>query len=128
MNQSFVAAMNVATSYNPIVNPLWLARLYNRIQSSLTLPPDCSLSRMLACISIITMVFTMIIITKNVQNRLSRQYVTTTKLPEHQTGKPTKMIFYQTRRKVQHKRQQSYTSTLPSMQITMLATSLDQYF
>ncbi len=35
------------------------------------------------------MVFTMIIITKSVQYWLSRQDVTTKKLPEHQTGKPT---------------------------------------
>ncbi len=66
MNQSFVAAINAATSYKPIVDPLRLARLYNHIQSGLTLPPDCFLSRMLACISII-MVFTMIIITKSMQ-------------------------------------------------------------
>jgi hypothetical protein len=32
-----------------------------------------------------------------------------------------------TRRKVQHKRQQSRMSTLPSMQITMLATFINQY-
>jgi hypothetical protein len=88
LNQSFVAAINAATSYKPIVDPLQLSRLYNHIQSSLTLPPDCFLSRMLACISII-MVFTTIIITKSVQYRLSRQHVTTTKLPEHQTGKLT---------------------------------------
>jgi hypothetical protein len=93
MNQSFVAAFNAATSYKPIVDPLRLARLYNHIQSGLTL------SCMLACISII-MVFTMVIITKRVQYQLSRQHVTTKKLPEHQTGKPTKTNFYQTRCKV----------------------------
>jgi hypothetical protein len=53
MNQSFVAAINAITSYKPIVDPLRLARLYNHIQSGLTLPPDCFLSHMLACISII---------------------------------------------------------------------------
>jgi hypothetical protein len=36
MNQSFIAAINVAISYKPIVDPLWLARLYNHTQSSLT--------------------------------------------------------------------------------------------
>ncbi len=66
INQSFVAAINAATFYKPIVDPLWLARLYNHIQSGLTLPPDWFLSRMLACISII-MVFTTIIITKSMQ-------------------------------------------------------------
>jgi hypothetical protein len=66
MNQSFVAAINAAISYKPIVDPLRLARLDNHIQSGLTLPPDCFLSRMLACISII-MVFTTIIITKRKQ-------------------------------------------------------------
>ncbi len=96
MNQSFVAAINAATSYKPIINPLQLARLYNHIQSGLTLPPDCFLSCMLACISII-MVFMTIIITKNMQYRLSRQHVTTKELSEHQIGKPTKTIFYQTR-------------------------------
>jgi hypothetical protein len=126
MNQSFVAAINAATSYKPIVDPLRLARLYNHIQSGLTLPPDCFLLCMLACISII-MVLTMIIITKRVQYWLSRQHVTTKKSPEHQTGEPTKTNFYRTRCKVWHKRQQSYTFTLPSMQITMLATSTDQY-
>jgi hypothetical protein len=99
MNQSFVAAINAATSYKPIVDPLWLARLYNHIQSGLTLPPDCFLSCMLACISII-MVFTTIIITKSMQYQLSRHHVTTKKLPEHQTGEPTNTIFYQTRSKV----------------------------
>jgi hypothetical protein len=73
MNQSFVAAINVATSYKPIVDPLWLARLYNHIQSGLTLPPDCFLSRMLAYISII-LLFTTIIISKSVQYQLSRQH------------------------------------------------------
>ncbi len=90
MNQSFVAVINAATSYKPIVNLLWLARLYNHILSGLTLPPDCFLSRMLACISII-MVFTAIIITKCIQHWLSRQHVATKKMPEHHTGKPTKM-------------------------------------
>ena len=71
MNQSFVAAINAATSYKPIVNPFRLARLYNHIQSGLTLLPDCLLTRMLACISII-MIFTTIILTKSVQYRLSR--------------------------------------------------------
>ncbi len=96
MNQSFVAAIN-ATIF--LVNPSWLARLYNHIQSGLTLPLDCLLLCMLACISII-MVFTTIIITKSMQYCLSRQQVTTTKLPEHQTGKPTKTNCYQTKRKV----------------------------
>jgi hypothetical protein len=36
-------------------------------------------------------------------------------------------MHHTTRCKVQHNRQRSYTSTLPSMQITMLATSKDQY-
>ncbi len=36
MNQSFVAAINAATSYKPIVNPSRLSRLYNLIQSGLT--------------------------------------------------------------------------------------------
>jgi hypothetical protein len=63
MNQSFVAAIYAATSYKHIVNPLQLARLYNHIQSGLTLPLDFFLSCMLACISIM-MVFTTIIITK----------------------------------------------------------------
>jgi hypothetical protein len=41
MNQSFVAAtFNAATSYKPLANPLRLARLYNHIQSGLTLLPD----------------------------------------------------------------------------------------
>ncbi len=62
MNQSFVAAINAATSYKPLVDPLRLAKLYNYIQSGITLPPDCLLPRMLACISII-MVFTTIIVT-----------------------------------------------------------------
>ena len=66
MNQSFVAAINATTSYKPIVNPFQLARLYNHIQSGLTLLPDCLLTCMLACISII-MIFTTIILTKSVQ-------------------------------------------------------------
>jgi hypothetical protein len=89
MNQSFVAAIDVTTSYKPIVDPLWLARLYSHIQSGLTLPLDCFLSRMLACISII-LLFTTIIISKSLQYRLSRQHLTTKNLPEHQSGKPTK--------------------------------------
>ncbi len=86
MNQSFVAAINAATSYKPIVDPLQLARLYNHIQPGLSLPPDCFLSCMLACKSII-MVFTTIIITKSVQYRLSRQHVTQkfTRTPNWQT-------------------------------------------
>jgi hypothetical protein len=71
MNQSFVAAINAATSYKHIVNPFRLARLYNHIQSGFTLPPDCLLSCMLTCISII-MIFTPIALTKSVQYRLSR--------------------------------------------------------
>ncbi len=126
MNQSFVAAINAVTSYKPIVDPLRLARLYNYIQSGLTLPLDCFLSRMLACMSII-MVFITIILTKSVQYQLPRWHVTTKSLPAHLTCKPTKTIFYQTRGKVWHKRQQSCTITLPWMQITMLATSTDQY-
>jgi hypothetical protein len=126
MNQSFVAAINSAMSYKPIVDPLWLARLYNHIQSGLTLPPDCFLSCMFACTSII-MVFTKIILTKIVQYRLSRQHVTMKSLPEHLTRKPTKSFFYQTRRKVPHKMLRSCTSTLPSMQIMMLTTSTDLY-
>ena len=93
MNQSFVAAINAATSYKPIVDPFWLARLYNHIQSGLTLPPDCLLSHMLACISII-MIFTTIILTKSVQYRLSRQHITTNSSPEQLTGKHTKMNHY----------------------------------
>ena len=61
MTLSFIAAVNAATSYKPIVNPLRLARLYIYIQSGLKLPPDCFLSCMLACISLI-MVFTMIFV------------------------------------------------------------------
>ncbi len=99
INQSFVAAINTATSYKPIVNPFQLARLYNHIQSSLTLPPDCLLSCMLACISII-MIFTTIILTKSVQYRLSRGHVTNNSLPEHPTGKHTKTNHYQTRHNV----------------------------
>ncbi len=99
MNQSFVAAISAPTSYKPIVNAFWLARLYNHIQSGLTLPPDCLLSHMLACISII-MVFTTIIINKSVQYWLSRQHVTTKSLPENLTGKHTKTNHYQTRQKV----------------------------
>ncbi len=73
MNQSFVAAFNATTSYKPIVNPFRLTRLYNHIQSGLILPPDCLLSHMLACISIIMiMISTTIILTKSVQYRLSR--------------------------------------------------------
>jgi hypothetical protein len=97
MNQSFVAAINAATSYKPIVHPFWLSR-YIHIQSGLTLPPDCFLSRMSAYISII-MIFTTIIITKSMQYQLSRQHVTTKSSPEHLTGKPTKTIFYQTKHK-----------------------------
>jgi hypothetical protein len=99
MNQSFVAANNAATSYKPIVNPFQLAKFFFHIQSGLTLPTNCFLSCMLACISII-MVFTTTIITKSVQYRLSRRHVTTKSLPEHLTGKPTKTNFYQTRHKV----------------------------
>ncbi len=80
---------------------------------------------MLACISII-IIFTTIILTKSVQYQLSRWHVTTNSLPEHLTSKHTKMNHYQTKHKVQHKRLQSCTSTLPSVQITMLATSTDQ--
>jgi hypothetical protein len=100
MDQSFVAAIYAATFYKPLVDPLQLAlaRLYNHIQSGLTLPPDCLLSCILACTSII-MVFTTIIITKRVQYQLSRQHVTAKKFPEQPTGKPNKMIFYRTRRK-----------------------------
>ncbi len=85
MNQSFVAAINAATSYKPIVNPFRLGILYKHIQSDLTLPPDCFLSQMLACISII-MIFTTIIITKSVQYRLSRWHVTTKSSPEHHSA------------------------------------------
>jgi hypothetical protein len=99
MNQSFVAAINAARSYKPIVDPFWLARLYNHIQSGLILPPDCLLTCMLACISII-MIFTTMILTKSVQYRLSRQHVTTNSWPEQLTGKHTKMNHYQTKRKV----------------------------
>ena len=99
MNQSFVAAINAATSYKPIVNPFWLARLYNHIQSGLTLPPDCLLTRMLACISII-MIFTTMILNKSVQYRLSRRHVTTNSLPEQLTGKHTKTNHYQIKHKV----------------------------
>ncbi len=42
MNKSFVAAINATTSYKPIVNPLWLARLYIHIWSGLTLQPIVS--------------------------------------------------------------------------------------
>jgi hypothetical protein len=38
MNQSFAKAINAATSYKPIVDPLRLARLCNHIQYGLTLP------------------------------------------------------------------------------------------
>ena len=95
MNQSFVAAINVATSYKPIVDLLQLARLYNHIQSGIRLPPDCFLSHMFACTSII-MVFTTIITTKSEQYWLSRRHVTTKNLPEHQSGKPTNTNCYQT--------------------------------
>ncbi len=125
MNQSFVAAINATTSYKPIVNPFRLARLYNHNQSGLTLPPDCLLTCMLACKSIM-MIFTTIILTKSMQYWLSRRHVTTNSLPEQLTGKHTKTNHHQTKHKVRHKRQQSCTSTLPSMQITMLATSTDQ--
>ena len=125
MNQSFVAAINAATSYKPLVDPLRLAKLYNYIQSGLTLPPDCLLSRMLACISII-MVFTTIIVTRSVQYRLSVPRVTTKNSPEKPTGKPTKTNFYRTRRKVRQKKKNLYNSTLPTMQITMLTTSTDK--
>ncbi len=125
MNQSFVAAINAATSYTPIANPFRLARLYNHIQSGLTLPPDCLLTHMLA-LSII-MIITTIILTKSVQYWLSRQHVRTNSLLELLTGNHTKTNHYQTKHKVWHKRQRSCTSTLPSMQITMLATPTDQY-
>ncbi len=78
INQSFVSAINAATSYKPLVDPLRLARLYNHMQSGLTLPPDCLQSCMLTCISNI-MVFTTIIVTKSVQYQLPRQHVTTKK-------------------------------------------------
>ncbi len=126
MNQSFVAATNAATSCKPIVHPFRLARLYNHIRSGITLPSDCLLTRMLACISII-MIFTTIILTKSMQYQLSRQHVTTNSLPRQITGKHTKTNHYQTKHKVWHKRQWSCTSTLLSMQITFLATSTDQY-
>jgi hypothetical protein len=93
INQSFVAAINAATYYKPIVNPFWLARLYNHTQSGLTLPPDCLLSCMLACISII-MIFTTINLTKSMQYWLSRRHVTTNSLPEHLTIKHTKTNHY----------------------------------
>jgi hypothetical protein len=79
INQRFVAAINAATSYKPIVDPFRLAMLYNHIQSGLTLPPDCLLTRMLAYISII-MIFTTITLTKSVQYRLSGQNVTKNRL------------------------------------------------
>jgi hypothetical protein len=126
MNQSFVAAINAATSYKPIVDPFQLARLYNHIQSGLTLPPDCLLTHMLASISII-MIFTTITLTKSVQYRLSRQNFTKNRSPEQLTGKYTKTNHYQTKHKVRHKRRQSCTSPLPSMQVTILATSTNQY-
>jgi hypothetical protein len=126
MNQSFVAAINAVTSYKPIVDPFRLARLYNHIQSGNTLPPDCLLTRMLACISTIT-IFTTITLTKNVQYRLPRQNVTTNSLPELLTSKHTKTNHYQAKHKVQYKRRRSCTSTLPSMQIRMLATAMDQH-
>ncbi len=92
MNQSFVAAINAATSYKPIVNPLRLARLYNNIQSGLTLQLDCFLSHMLACRSIIV-VFTTIIITKSMQYQLSRQHVTTKNCQNTKMANPQKQIF-----------------------------------
>jgi hypothetical protein len=85
--------INATTSYKPLVDPFRLARLYNHIQSGLTLPPACLLSCMLACISII-MIFTTIILTQCMQYRLSRQQVTTKSLPEHQTGKHTETNNY----------------------------------
>ncbi len=115
MNQSFVAAINAATSYKPIVDPLRLARLYNRIQSGLTLPPACFLICMLECTSII-MVFTMIIIAKSMQYQLFRHHVTTKNCQSTKLANPPKRFF--TGQDV---------STLPTMQITMLATSKDQY-
>jgi hypothetical protein len=102
MNQSLVAAINATTSYEPIVDPFQLARLYNHIQSGLTLPPDCLISRILACISII-IIFTTIILTKSMQYHLSRRHVRTKSLPGHQTGKHTKTNHYKTKHKVQHK-------------------------
>jgi hypothetical protein len=99
INQSFVAAINAATFYKPLVDPLRLARLYNYIQSGLTLPPDCLLTHVLACISII-MVFTTIIVTRSVQYRLSVPHFTKKNSPEKTTGKPIKTFFYQTRHKV----------------------------
>jgi hypothetical protein len=92
---------------------------------SLTLPPDCLLSRMLACISII-MVFSTIIVTQRVQYRLSVPHVAKENSPEKPTAKPTKTIFYRTRRKVRQKKKNLYKSTLPTMQITMLPTSKDK--
>jgi hypothetical protein len=92
MNQSFVAAINAATSYKPIVDPLRLARLYNHIQSGLSLPLDCFVSHMLACITIIR-VFTTIIITKSVQYRLSWQHDTTKNCQNTKLANPIKQIF-----------------------------------
>ncbi len=103
MDQSFVAAINAATSYKPIVDPFRLARLYNHIQSGLALPPDCLLTCMLACISIM-MIFTTITLTKSVQYRLSGQNFTKNRSPEQLTGKYTKTNHYQTKHKVRHKR------------------------
>ena len=99
MNQSLVAAINAATSYKPIVDPFWQARSYNHIQSGLTLPLYCLLTCMLACISII-MIFTTIILIKSMQYRLSSRHVMTNSSPEQLTGKHTKMNHYQTKRKV----------------------------
>ncbi len=49
MNQSFVSAINAAISYQPIVDPFRLVRLYNHIQSGLTLQPKCLLSQADRC-------------------------------------------------------------------------------
>jgi hypothetical protein len=73
------------------------------------------------------MIFTTIILTKSVQYRLSRWHVTIKTLPEHLTGKHTTTNHYWTKHKVWHKRRRPCTFTLPSMQITMSATSTDQY-
>jgi hypothetical protein len=93
MNQSFVTAINAVTFYKPIVDPFRLPRLYNHIQSGLTLPPDCLLTCMLACISII-MIFTTIILIKSMQYRLSSRHVMTNSSPEQLTGKHTKKNHY----------------------------------
>ncbi len=78
-------------------------KIIQLIQSGLTLPPDCLLSHMLACMSII-MVFTTIIVTQSMQYKLSVPHVTKQNLPEKPTGKPTKTNFYRTRRKVRQKK------------------------